>query len=195
MPVPEAAARYGLEVGRGGKARCPFHNDTHPSMVVHEGYFYCFACHAHGDVTDLTAKLLGLSLGDAARRLITDFGLDPTAPPPPPPPPTPAQQEARCRRVLNRFAAHLRREMAKHPPQNVTDDTEAWPYQYRLDCMSLSAVSLELDMIDDPDPVESRRSVQYLIDCGAIARMEEILAEEEREDAKAEEGTLVSTRP
>ena len=30
----EAAARYGVEVNRHGKALCPFHNDRHPSLFV-----------------------------------------------------------------------------------------------------------------------------------------------------------------
>lgn len=29
----EAVEHYGIEVNRYGKARCPFHNDRHPSMV------------------------------------------------------------------------------------------------------------------------------------------------------------------
>ena len=29
----EAAARYGVEVNRHGKALCPFHNDRHPSWL------------------------------------------------------------------------------------------------------------------------------------------------------------------
>ena len=30
----EAAARYGVEVNRHGKALCPFHNDRHPSLFL-----------------------------------------------------------------------------------------------------------------------------------------------------------------
>ena len=32
--VPEAAAYYGLQVNRNGMARCPFHDDRHPSMKL-----------------------------------------------------------------------------------------------------------------------------------------------------------------
>ena len=75
VSVPEAAECYGLDVGRTGMARCIFHDDRHPSMKPNEDYFFCFGCGAHGDVIDLTARLLGLSSYEAARRLSLDFGL------------------------------------------------------------------------------------------------------------------------
>lgn len=75
VSVPEAAERYGLDVGRSGMTRCIFHYDRHPSMKLNEDYFFCFGCGAHGDVIDLTARLLGLSSYEAARRLSEDFGL------------------------------------------------------------------------------------------------------------------------
>ena len=73
--TPKAAVQYGLEVSRNGMARCPFHDDRHPSMKLNRDYFYCFGCGASGDVIDLTARLLGLSSYEAARRLSEDFGL------------------------------------------------------------------------------------------------------------------------
>ena len=75
VSVPEAAERYGLDVGRTGMARCIFHDDRHPSMKLYGDHFHCFGCGAHGDVIDLTARLLGLSSYEAARRLSLDFGL------------------------------------------------------------------------------------------------------------------------
>ena len=56
----DAAEKYGLEISRSGMARCPFHDDHTPSLKVDE-WFYCFGCHAQGDVIDLTARLLGIS--------------------------------------------------------------------------------------------------------------------------------------
>ena len=53
----EAAARYGVEVNRHGKALCPFHNDRHPSLFVDDDHYHCYACGEHGDVIDFTAKL------------------------------------------------------------------------------------------------------------------------------------------
>ena len=63
----EAAQLYGVVVNRCGMALCPFHNDHHPSLLVADDHYHCFACGAHGDVIDLAANLFGLSLYDAAR--------------------------------------------------------------------------------------------------------------------------------
>lgn len=68
----QAAERYGVKVGRSGKACCIFHADRHPSMKVDER-FHCFSCGADGDVIDFTARLFGLSLKEAAERLAADF--------------------------------------------------------------------------------------------------------------------------
>ena len=65
VTVRQAAEHYGLKVGRGNMACCPFHNDHTPSMKLNEDYFYCFGCGATGDVIDLTATLV-LLFGRAA---------------------------------------------------------------------------------------------------------------------------------
>ena len=70
----EAAELYGIAVGRGGMACCPFHDDRHPSMKV-DTRFHCFGCGADGDVIDFTARLYDLSPKGAAEKLAQDFGL------------------------------------------------------------------------------------------------------------------------
>ena len=71
----EAAELYGIAVGRGGMACCPFHDDRHPSLKLNEDYFYCFGCGATGDVIDLVARLFHLPPAEAAKRLAEDFGV------------------------------------------------------------------------------------------------------------------------
>ena len=56
----QVAERYGLKVSRNGMARCPFHNDKHPSMKIDQNY-YCFACGEKGDAVNYVAVLFGLS--------------------------------------------------------------------------------------------------------------------------------------
>ena len=82
VAVREAAEMYGIAVGRGGMACCPFHDDRHPSMKV-DTRFHCFGCGADGDVIDFTARLYDLSPKEAAEKLALDFGLayDSQAPP------------------------------------------------------------------------------------------------------------------
>ena len=77
----EAAEHYGIEVNRYGKALCPFHNDRHPSMVVYDDHYHCFACGEHGAVIDLVANLYGLPVLDAANKLAFDFGISQDKPP------------------------------------------------------------------------------------------------------------------
>lgn len=73
--IRQAAEMYGMEVNRFGTARCIFHADSHPSMKLYADHFHCYACGAHGDVTDLTAQLFGLSKTEAANKLCSDFGI------------------------------------------------------------------------------------------------------------------------
>ena len=75
----QAAERYGLSVNQSGMARCPFHEDHNPSMKV-DDRFNCFGGHASGEVIDFTARLFGISLKDAAKKLAVDFGIN-TRPP------------------------------------------------------------------------------------------------------------------
>ena len=81
VTVRQAAEHYGLEVGRNGMTRCPFHDDRHPSLKLNESYFYCFGCGATGDVIDFVARLFDLSSYEAAQKLAYDFGIDPDKPP------------------------------------------------------------------------------------------------------------------
>ena len=74
VAVREAAEMYGIAVGRGGMACCPFHDDRHPSMKV-DTRFHCFGCGADGDVIDFTARFYDLSPKEAAEKLALDFGL------------------------------------------------------------------------------------------------------------------------
>ena len=56
ITVPQAAAYYGVRIGRNGMCCCPFHSDKTPSMKINETYYYCFGCHSTGDVIDFTAR-------------------------------------------------------------------------------------------------------------------------------------------
>ena len=40
--LPGATERYGVEVNHYGMARCPFHNDRHPSLYVADDHYMCF---------------------------------------------------------------------------------------------------------------------------------------------------------
>ena len=75
----QAAESFGLAVDKHGMAKCPFHDDHHPSLKLDKRY-YCFACGASGDVIDFTARFFGISVHSAAIKLARDFGIDPRPP-------------------------------------------------------------------------------------------------------------------
>lgn len=75
VDLRRAAERMGLDVTRSGMACCPFHRERTPSMKLYDDHFYCFGCHAHGDVIDLAARLSGLGKYDAAKALAREYGI------------------------------------------------------------------------------------------------------------------------
>lgn len=70
----DAAERYGLKVNAAGMARCPFHSDHTPSLNLSRG-FHCFGCGAQGDVITFVSRLFGISVGDTAGKLSSDFSI------------------------------------------------------------------------------------------------------------------------
>ena len=109
VTVREAAELYGIAVGRGGMACCPFHDDRHPSMKV-DTRFHCFGCGADGDVIDFTARLYDLSPKGAAEKLAQDFGLS-------------YDSKAPIRRsyVRQKTEAQVRKEKREHGWRVLTD--------------------------------------------------------------------------
>ena len=130
----KATERYGVEVNHYGMARCPFHNDRHPSLYVADDHYYCFACGEHGDVIDFAAKLFGLLLYEAAQRLAADFHLTPDKPPSAAALhakriQTEAQQlretEQLCFSVLSDYAHVLRDWKVRYAPQSPDEPVHA----------------------------------------------------------------------
>jgi CHC2-type zinc finger protein/DNA primase RepB-like protein len=53
-------ALTGQEVGRDGKIVCPFHDDSSPSLHVHDDGWYCYGCERGGSIVDFGAHLYGI---------------------------------------------------------------------------------------------------------------------------------------
>ena len=70
----QAAERYGIRVERNGMCRCPFHDDSTPSMKLDRRY-YCFGCGATGDVIDFVSRLRGIGSKEAAILLAQVFSI------------------------------------------------------------------------------------------------------------------------
>ncbi len=65
----------GIEVNHKGRALCPFHSDTHPSMAVYPNGVHCFACGAHADVIALACQLYDCNFITACKILSEQFGI------------------------------------------------------------------------------------------------------------------------
>jgi len=76
--IREVAERFGVQLDRHGKARCPFHKEDTPSFSIKESenIFKCFGCGASGDAVDFVAKIKGVELIEAAQILADFYGID-----------------------------------------------------------------------------------------------------------------------
>jgi len=82
MSTIEAARRYIPELvlklkGHKYWACCPLHSEKTPSFMIDltKDRWKCFGCQEGGDSIDLVAKVLGLGIVDAAKRIAEDLGL------------------------------------------------------------------------------------------------------------------------
>lgn len=81
LSVRQLLAEKGIAVNAAGKARCPFHDDHHPSLQDYGTRFHCFGCGAHGDVITLYQLLHRLPERWRARHALCDqLGIDPDDP-------------------------------------------------------------------------------------------------------------------
>ena len=182
----QAAERYGLSVNQSGMARCPFHEDHNPSMKV-DDRFYCFGCHASGDVIDFTARLFGTSLKDAAEKLAGDFGINPRPPtkvniPKHDAEPT-RDRERLCICVLREYLRYLRIWQLRYRP-----DEPGAPIHPRFSeaMKALPTVNHLLDCLLRNDLLLAKETAEILCREGHIQRLSEYLgtlSEKERDCA------------
>ncbi len=182
----DAAERYGLKVSRSSMACCPFHDDRHPSLRLYDDHFYCFACAAHGDVIDLTAKLLGVSAPEAIRCLEEDFGIDAHDSPSPIRPTRPhlsrfREEELFCLSTLTEYERLLRRwktEYAPKTPDDLIDD------RFVEACQMLDRVEYLAEFLCSAELEERVRTVVELMEDGLIRKLHQRI-EEVNDDGRA----------
>lgn len=187
ITVPQAAAFYGMQVRHNGMTRCPFHEDRTPSMKLNDTYYYCFGCGAHGDVIDLTAKLFGLNVRQAAEKLAGDFGLSPDHPPAAPialPRPvglTDAQREdiAYCQHVL----LDLRQLLITQEQENRPTSPEASPEQPLGEASGLLGyVDHLIDCLTYGDPKKRAEAAERLLGDQVLPMLETRIHAQKKED-------------
>ena len=184
----EATERYGVEVNHYGMARCPFHNDRHPSLYVADDHYYCFACGEHGDVIDFAAKLFGLPLYEAAQRLAADFGIDTDRPPTKEilekrRQQTEAQQlmenERLCFAVLSDYARVMRDWKVRYAPQSPDEPVHA---RFMEACHKLDQAEYYLDILCAGDSFERAEVVQQQMAGGKLDRLRQRLEKIHKEE-------------
>lgn len=174
----QAAERYGLSVGRNGMTKCPFHDDREPSMKLNGDYFYCFGCGAHGDVIDFTAKLFGVGLYEAARKLASDFGIPAegerqTATMTPIPysyqqAQSSLEQERLCFSVLSEYVRLLREWKETQAPASPNDEPDD---RFVIACRDFDRLGYYLDVLTEGGEAERAKLADQLMDQDKIFRL------------------------
>ncbi len=79
LPIEQLVAQYCqlTKKGRNFVCLCPFHNDSHPSLLVSpdKGIAYCFACRSGGDIFSFYQKIEGCDFPQAIRELAEKTGV------------------------------------------------------------------------------------------------------------------------
>ena len=175
----QAAEHYGLTVSRNGMTCCPFHTDQHPSMKLNEDYFYCFGCGASGDVIDFTGRLFGISLKDAAEKLVADFSISADTKPVATRQNPSRLDELHCRRVLTDYLHLLKVWKNRYAPRTPEDSLDD---RFVESCQQYDRIAGLLEMLDEAIPTEHRHAVSALIADGSIAFWERIVTENQKEE-------------
>ncbi len=73
-PIERVIASHGVKLQQRGErfvGCCPFHEESHPSLVVYPSTrsFFCFGCKAAGDVIDFVRRKEGIGFREALDRL------------------------------------------------------------------------------------------------------------------------------
>ena len=188
VPLRQAAENYGLELRRNGMTCCPFHEDAHPSLKLNEDYFFCFGCGASGDVIDFTARLFGISLKDAARKLSADFGISAET----------KQvfirqnpfrlEELRCRRALTAYLHLLKVWKNRDAPRTPEDSLDD---RFVESCQQYDRIAGLLEMLDEASSTQRSHTVSALTADGSVAFWEGVVAENRKEAGyRAKEPTI-----
>ncbi|MGM9549219.1 MAG: CHC2 zinc finger domain-containing protein [Faecousia sp.] len=165
-----------------GMALCPFHKDHHPSLMLDQRY-YCFGCHATGDVIDFTARLFGISPKSAALKLAQDFGIDPRPPTQSDIPNFHAELhpnlEQLCIRVLREYLRLLRIWKVRYRPAVPGDPLDD---RFVESCQMEATIMYLLDAVMGVDAALRKQTVDVLLKDGRIHDLQAYVAKKKKEE-------------
>jgi len=176
-----AVERYGLQVSQSGTVKCPFHQDTNPSMKLYDDHFHCFGCQETGDAIHLTAKLFGITESAAAQKLAADFGvqrqkesvlarLDRYK--------VQAANENLCFRALRDYLYLLKEWKTKYAPQSPYEEPDD---RFVEALQMLDRIEYFLDILTAGKPEERAEVAAELTADGKMQRLEEYTRRKKKE--------------
>ena len=82
LPISDVASQFGEVRRRGARllTKCPWHDDTHPSLVLYDdasrgSHCHCFACGKHADNIAFVMEAAGYDFRQACSWLSTAYGI------------------------------------------------------------------------------------------------------------------------
>lgn len=74
LKILDTVAQYGIQVNSSSRAKCPWHNDTHPSLHINikKNAAYCNVCGIKLDPIGFMMKYENISFNDLIRRIEGD---------------------------------------------------------------------------------------------------------------------------
>lgn len=113
VTVPEAVNRYTTQRIVRNRIKCPVHNGTDYNMRIYRDTYYCWVCHATGDVIQFVMSVTGDTFRAAMERLNRDFNLN-----------LPIGEKP-CPDLDRRAIESINREISKRRIQQILDDADA----------------------------------------------------------------------
>ena len=77
VSIVDTVSKFGVELDKNNKAKCPFHNEKTASFSVDgaKNYFKCFGCGESGDVIDFVAKIKGIDNIESAKLIAEIYNI------------------------------------------------------------------------------------------------------------------------
>lgn len=73
VDIRQVVELYGVTPNSRGVARCPFHDDRHPSASLRKGRFHCYVCDLHLDIFAFLRKMTGCTFPEAMKQINSVF--------------------------------------------------------------------------------------------------------------------------
>ena len=164
ITIPQAAAHYGVRIGRNGMSRCPFHSDKTPSMKIKETYFYWFGCHPNTPAS--AAVALPRIRQEESQR----------------------EREGHCASVLIEYERLLKNRQQRFAPVHPSDK---WDGRFGSASHALPQVSYMIGCLYDADSVIRKDTADSLLDDDTLRSIERWNTAH-REEANAHDEALAA---